>query len=226
MTYESNYSPETTKSSQSSEKTPDNRRDSNRPILKKAFRPHLSPWNTPAMEGVAAHNYHRVAALNPKFRQFNVSPVQVILHVVEYFGTPINLLMGADQTKSICVQRWIAMFLCHQFCKINSAAEIARHFNFDHSSVLYALRRLDAIMDIGRTTEHGEEIRRDVNAIICQMADEYGWQENKTASAETYQFKNQATPRPGFYMCTICNEVPVDVTEGIDTCARCLKTRI
>lgn len=65
---------------------------------------------------------------------------RIINFVTKRYNVSRELIFGSVRTEEACWPRWVAMLLLHEYTPL-SASGIARLFNKDHASVLYAIQK-------------------------------------------------------------------------------------
>lgn len=94
----------------------------------------------------------------------SLHPALVIRAVSDYFGIPMELLMGRQRKMPIVLYRQVAMYLSRQLCSDWSLPMLGQVFGRDHTTILYADRKLSQI----RT---GTALARDMEAITASLRD-------------------------------------------------------
>jgi hypothetical protein len=76
-----------------------------------------------------------------------ISVRDIQLTVADHFGVPVDGLLSHRRTVNLALPRHVAMYLASRLT-LRSAADIGRRFNRrDHTTVLHAIKKIDALCD-------------------------------------------------------------------------------
>ncbi len=70
-----------------------------------------------------------------------ISEAMIMVATADYFGTTVEELRGPGKTRSLAQSRQIAMYLCRELTDL-SLPNIGRAFNRDHTTVMYAQKKI------------------------------------------------------------------------------------
>ena len=90
------------------------------------------------------------------------TPSLIISEVSRFYSIPESTLRGTLKNKGTAEARQVAMYLIRQLTNL-SLPDIGREFGKDHSTVIYAIRKVEKAMDQGGVLA---ETIRDITANI------------------------------------------------------------
>lgn len=87
--------------------------------------------------------------------------------VADFFGVALNELKSDRRDRSPAHARQIAMFLARELT-LHSLPMIGRSFRRDHSTILYAIRQVEARRRAGSETDRAlRSLRRRIDAVVA-----------------------------------------------------------
>lgn len=93
----------------------------------------------------------------------HIAPAEILSTVARYYGVTVDDLRGTSRTQQLALARHIAMYLCRELTDL-SLPKIASIFgNRDHSTVLYANKKINALMSESVT------VYNEVNELSGQL---------------------------------------------------------
>ena len=95
---------------------------------------------------------------------------RIVETVARHYDVPPSVLLGADRHKSVTEARHVAMALARQRVGA-SFPELGRYFGRDHTTCIYAVRRVHAALapKSGRVVLEEERMRLAVAAIESRL---------------------------------------------------------
>jgi len=93
------------------------------------------------------------------------TPGLIIAEVSRYYSIPESTVRGTLKNKGTAEARRLAMYLCRQLTNL-SLPDIGQEFGKDHSTVLYAIRKVEASLKDGdqRISDNIREITANINS--------------------------------------------------------------
>ena len=91
------------------------------------------------------------------------TPSLIISQVCKFYSVDEEKLRGTQKTKGISEARQVAMYLIRKLTNL-SLPDIGKEFNRDHSTVLYAIRKVETSLKAGDA--HIQNNVRDITANI------------------------------------------------------------
>lgn len=92
--------------------------------------------------------------LGPQNEQKLLTPAVIVATVAEFFSTTPELILGKSRNKDVVLARQTAMYLCRDLLGL-SLAQVGSFFaGRDHSSVLYAIKKIKNIQDNDKVTNN------------------------------------------------------------------------
>ncbi len=93
------------------------------------------------------------------------TPQLIIAEVGRYYSIPESTLRGTLKNKGTAEARRLAMYLCRKLTGL-SFPDIGKEFGKDHSTVLYAVRKVEDALEAGdqRISDNINEITSNINA--------------------------------------------------------------
>jgi chromosomal replication initiator protein len=83
--------------------------------------------------------------LIPEGGEPEITAGTIIAQTAAYFGLPIDELCGTSRSRVLVTARQIAMYLCRELTEL-SLPKIGQHFGRDHTTVMYADRKIRTLM--------------------------------------------------------------------------------
>jgi chromosomal replication initiator protein len=83
--------------------------------------------------------------LIPEGGEPEITAGAIIAQTAAYFGLPIDELCGTSRSRVLVTARQIAMYLCRELTDL-SLPKIGQHFGRDHTTVMYADRKIRTLM--------------------------------------------------------------------------------
>jgi chromosomal replication initiation ATPase DnaA len=80
-----------------------------------------------------------------------------------HFGISENIIIGPTKPKEVVLARQIAQYVSYNYCSA-SLPQVGAVFNRDHTTVLYAVRKIEALIEGG-----DDEVRRHVETIRIKL---------------------------------------------------------
>lgn len=81
----------------------------------------------------------------------DITPADILQETARFFNIPISQLKGSTKTRPVSHARQLAMFLCREFTSL-SLPKIGAEFGKDHTTVMYADRKIRKEMSKNRDT--------------------------------------------------------------------------
>lgn len=76
---------------------------------------------------------------------------EVIREVSRHYDEPVEAILGDSRRRRLCFVRHVAMYLAHESCG-KSLPQLAAAFQRqDHTTVMHAIRRVEAAMESDKT---------------------------------------------------------------------------
>lgn len=89
--------------------------------------------------------------LHSGFEQKVVTPQSIIAGVAKFYGVPSENITGQDRTRKTVRARQMAMYLCRDMLGLSLAAIGGFFGGKDHSSVLYAIKKINEMIDTNKS---------------------------------------------------------------------------
>lgn len=80
-----------------------------------------------------------------------ITPTDIIAETARFFNLPVSQLRGKTKTRPVSHARQLAMYLCREFTSL-SLPKIGAEFGKDHTTVMYAERKIGKEMSKDRDT--------------------------------------------------------------------------
>ena len=97
-------------------------------------------------------------ALLPNSESLEISAASILAITAEYFDISVDELRGPQKTRSIANARQISMYLCRELTDL-SLPKIGETFDRDHTTVMYAERKIRKLMNENRKVyDHVQEL--------------------------------------------------------------------
>ena len=75
----------------------------------------------------------------------SIDPGRIVTVCAAHFGIPASVLLGRSRTRPLVIARHVAMYLCRELTDL-SLVEIGKSFGRDHTTVMYAIDKVEELM--------------------------------------------------------------------------------
>ena len=91
------------------------------------------------------------------------SPEAILEYICKYYGLDESVIRGQQRVRDAVAARQIAIYLIRKLTNL-SLPDIGKEFDRDHSTILYAIRKVESALKAGDT--HTQNNIRDITANI------------------------------------------------------------
>lgn len=101
-------------------------------------------------------------ALLPDSASIEITAATIIAATAEYFDVSVEDMRGQGKHRQLAFARQIAMYLCRELTEL-SLPKIGEHFNRDHTTVMYAVKK------IGKDIKERQKTYNDIQELTARV---------------------------------------------------------